>query len=151
MARQKHTILIIDDEHAICNVLSNELRDQGYLCSIAFNGNDALTELLTRNFDVALVDIGLPDMSGLELLRQVHTYHCNVVVIILSAINDIRTVIEAIKLGAADYIVKPFSLHEVNTSILSSLNAKKQLAQQGHIEESLRAVGGEKGKLDADR
>lgn len=150
MAHQKHRVLIIDDEQVICKVLSDELHDQGYLCSTAFNGNDALTKLLTQDFDVALVDIRLPGMSGLELLRQIGSYHCNVAVIIMTVVNDPRTVVEAMKLGAADYIVKPFDLHTVNTSILSALSANTQLAKPRHSERPLKTVGEQEDKRNTD-
>lgn len=134
MVRQKHRILIVDDEQVICDLLRDELHDQGYLCSTALNGNEALTALLAEDFDVALVDIRLPDMSGLELLGRMHSYNYNIAVIIITVINDVRTVVEAMKLGAADYIVKPFELHDVNTSILTALNGNNQLAPPGHVE-----------------
>ena len=151
MVRQSRKVLIVDDEQVICDVLRDELSDQGYLCSTALNGNDALTELLAQDFDVALVDIRLPGMSGLELLRQIRSHRSNVAVIIMTVVNDAQTVVKAIKLGAADYIVKPFDLHTLHASMRSVLDANTYLAQTGHGERPLSAAGEQGSKQDTDR
>ena len=123
------TVLIVDDERVVCDVLRDELSDQGFLCTTAFNGNEALTEMATRHFDVLLLDIKLPGMSGIEVLRMIQSDRRNTATIMITAVNNVDTAVEAMKLGASDYIVKPFDLDKVTRSIHASLENKKRLPE----------------------
>lgn len=123
---KKPNVLIVDDEPVLCKILSRELSKRGYLCSTALNGHSALTELGAQEFDVILLDIKLPDLSGMEVLSNIRSTHSNTVAIMMTAVSSADTVVEAMKLGAADYIVKPFSLDRVCTSIRRILVAEKQ-------------------------
>lgn len=131
MTGKKLSVLIVDDEQVVCNLLYNELSERGCLCSIALNGHDALTQLASKDFDVVLLDIKLPGMSGMEVLSTIRSAHHNTAAIMITGVNSVDTAVEAMKLGAADYIVKPFSLDEVNTSIQTVLETKKRLAEEG--------------------
>ena len=125
MVSKKSSILIVDDEQVICDVLSEELSEQGYLCTAVLNGDDALGELATQDFDVVLLDIRLPGMSGMEVLQEIWLNHHETATVMITAINDVNTAVEAMKLGASDYIVKPFNLDRVNTSIRGALETKQ--------------------------
>ncbi len=125
MANQKPRVLVIDDEQAVCDLLHDELKERGYQCVTALNGNDALTKLATEDFNVALVDIKLPEISGIEVLRKIQSNYPNTVAIMITAVSSIDTVVESMKLGASDYIVKPFDLDRVNTSIRNALETKQ--------------------------
>jgi DNA-binding NtrC family response regulator len=125
MICEKARILIVDDEQAICDFLYNELNERGYLCTTALNANDALMKLVDQNFDVALLDIRLPGISGMEVLARMRSSHPNTTAIMITAVNDIDTAVEAIKLGASDYIVKPFDVNKISTSIQTALENKK--------------------------
>ncbi len=111
------TVMIIDDEQVICDLLSDDLGDYGYLCTTVSSGNEALMKLATEDFDVILLDLKLPGMSGMEVLERINSQQLSTAVIMITVINDSETVTQAIKLGASDYIVKPFDLDRVNTSI----------------------------------
>jgi len=125
MVSQKPSVLIVDDEQVVCDVLSDELSGQGYLCCTVLSGNEALTKLATGDFEVILLDIRLPGMSGMEVLREIWLNHSDTATIVITAVNDVDTAVEAMKLGASDYIVKPFNLDEVNTSIHKVLETKQ--------------------------
>lgn len=125
MVDKKASVLIIDDEQVVCDLLYDELNERGYLCTTALTGNDALANLATQDFDVALVDIRLPGMSGMEVLREIWLNHENTTTIIITAVNDVDTAVKAMKLGASDYIVKPFDLDRVNASIRTALETKQ--------------------------
>jgi len=118
-------VLIVDDEDVVCDLLYDELSDQGFLCATALNGNEALTEMATRHFDVVLLDIKLPGMSGIEVLRMIQSDHRNTSAIMITAVNSVDTAVKAMKLGASDYIVKPFHLDRVARSIDTTLESKK--------------------------
>lgn len=120
----KPSVLIVDDENTVCELLSDELSEQGYLCDAALDGNIALDKLKSNTFDVALVDIRLPTISGIELLQEISQNCRNTVVIMITAINDVDTAVKTMKLGAADYIVKPFDLERIKSSIIAALEMR---------------------------
>ncbi|MFC2016833.1 response regulator [Chloroflexota bacterium] len=129
MAKKKSTVLIVDDEQVVCDLLSDELHEQGYLCTAVLSGDDALTKLETQGFDVVLLDIRLPGMSGMEVLREIWLDHHNTAIIMITAVNDVDTAVEAIKLGASDYITKPFEMDRVRASIRTALETKPATAK----------------------
>ena len=121
MDKTKPNLLIVDDEQVVCDVLHDELTERGYLCTTVLNGDDALTKLAAEGFDVVLLDIRLPGMSGMEVLHEIWLNHRDTATIMITAVNDVDTAVEAIKYGATDYIVKPFDLDRVHTSICAAL------------------------------
>lgn len=125
MVYKESSVLIVDDEQVVCDVLHDELSDRGYLCTMAFDGNDALTKLAAQDFEVVLLDIRLPGMSGMKVLREIRFNYGNTATIMITAVDDINVAVEAMKLGASDYIVKPFDLDRVNTSIRIALETKQ--------------------------
>ncbi len=146
MGDKKASILIVDDEQVVCDLLHDELSDRGYLCTTALNGDEALKNLAKQDFDVVLLDIRLPGMSGMEVLREIWLNHINTATIMITAVNDVDTAVEAMKLGASDYIVKPFELDRVDTSIRTALETK-QTAEKSLAEMEAIARGVE-AKLD---
>lgn len=100
-------ILIVDDERAITDLVGIYLQNEGYRVTLAYNGADAAKAILEQDFDLAVLDIMLPDIDGFELLRTIraeHTYP----VIMLTARGSQNDKIEGLSLGADDYVVKPF-------------------------------------------
>jgi len=129
MLNKQPAVLIVDDEQVVCDLLNNELSEQGYLCTTALDGYDALAKLATQNFDVILLDIKLPGISGIEVLRMVQSSHPSTAAIMITAVNDVDIAVEAMKLGALDYIVKPFDLDSVDTSIRTVLETKQAMEE----------------------
>ncbi len=121
MDKVKPSILIVDDEQTVCDVLHDELTERGYRCTSVLNGDDALTKLDVEDFDVVLLDIMLPGMSGMEVLHEIWLHHRDTATVMITAVNDIDTAVEAIKYGATDYIVKPFNLDRVHNSLCAAL------------------------------
>lgn len=131
MSYNKVKVLIVDDEQVICDLLHDELSERGYFCTCVLNASEALSKLRTHYFDAALVDIRLPGVSGMELLRKIRLHHHNTAVIMITAINNIDTAVEAMRLGAVDYIVKPFDIGKVISSIGIALeNSKHMLVKE---------------------
>ncbi len=129
MVSQKPSVLIVDDEQVVCDVLTEELSERGYLCTTALDGNEALTKLAVQDFDVVLLDIRLPGMSGMEVLREIWLNYPDTATIMITAVNDVDTAVQSMKLGASDYIVKPFDLDRVNTSIRTALETKPAISK----------------------
>ena len=123
MVNKKPSVLIVDDEQAVCELFCDELSGRGYQCTSVLSGNVALAKLGTEDFDVVLLDIRLPGMSGMEVLREIWLNHRNTATIMITAVNDVDTAVLAMKWGASDYIVKPFDLDRVNASIHTTLEA----------------------------
>jgi len=125
MVWKKPSVLIVDDEPVVCDVLYDGLSERGYLCTTVLNGNEALAKLATEDFNVVLLDIRLPGMSGMEVLWEIWLKQDNTATIMITAVNDVNTAVKAMKLGASDYLVKPFDLDRVETSIRTALDRKQ--------------------------
>ena len=119
-------ILVIDDEPQICSFLDEILSKAGFLVKTAYYGKMALDLFSSSDFDVVLLDINLPDINGLEILRQIRRLDPNVAIIMISAISDIQTVVKAIRDGSDNYLTKPFSdSNTILTIIDKELKTKK--------------------------
>ena len=123
-------VLVVDDEPTVCSVLQDELGELGYLCSSVFTGDDALTKLKTSKYNAVLLDIRLPGMSGMEVLREIWLNHMGVATIMITAVSETDTAIEAMRYGATDYIVKPFSLDRIDASLRNALSAEEKSANR---------------------
>lgn len=124
-------VLIVDDEPVTCQLLESELEELNYACKTAFNGNDALMMLKTESFDLVLLDIKLPDMSGIYVLEKIIKGYPETRVIMITGVLDIDTAVLAMKMGASDYIVKPFDLNKLTASVARTiLNSKLKGADQ---------------------
>ncbi len=124
MVSKNPKVLIVDDEQVVCDLLREELSERGYLCTAVLSGNDALAKLGKEDSDVVLLDIRMPGMSGMDVLREVWLNHSHTAVIMITAVDDVDTAVQAMKLGASDYIVKPFELDRIDTCIRAALETK---------------------------
>ena len=118
------TILVVDDDPRIADLLCEDLIEVGYDCIKTTNGEDALERLSKNNCDVVLLDLKLPGISGMDVLRKMKSGYPRPAVIVVTALGDARTAVDAMKNGAIDYITKPFELENVNNSIEAALKAK---------------------------
>jgi len=121
----KTKVLIIEDEYAISNFISTTLKSNEYITIIAENGKEALSLFLSHCPDVVLLDLGLPDIDGIDVLRQIREWSATPVIVV-SARADESDKVEALDLGADDYISKPFGTSEmlarIRTAIRHSMN-----------------------------
>ena len=112
-------ILIIEDEEQLCRSMAEGLRMDGYETDTCFDGEEGLELCMTENYDLILLDLNLPGIDGLEILRQFRTFNTNTPVLILSARVQIQDKVEGLDLGANDYLTKPFHLDELAARIRS--------------------------------
>jgi len=121
-------VLVVDDEPPIRKLLRTGLGTQGYQTLDASNAKAAL-DLMSDKPDLVILDLGLPDMQGLDLLRQIRARREDVPIVVLSSRGDETAKVEALDLGADDYVTKPFGMEELLARIRAAL--RHQLHLQG--------------------
>lgn len=110
-------ILIVEDEKGLAAELKQFLENNEYNCDIAFTGNEASELLAVNPYDFVLLDIGLPDYNGLDLIKEAKEYNSEAYFIVITARGELEDKIKGFDLGADDYLPKPFSLLELNSRI----------------------------------
>jgi DNA-binding response OmpR family regulator len=108
-------VLIVEDEKSLSHEIEIFLTKQGFSCDVAFNGKSASEKIFVNNYDFVLLDIGLPDYSGFDLLKEARESKRDAAFIILTARSETDDKILGLDLGADDYLAKPFSLMELHS------------------------------------
>lgn len=124
MRNLSQRILIVEDEAPMCELLTAFFSEKGYDIGTAQDGEHALARLEERDYALVITDIKLPGMSGLELLASIRAYWPEVAVVIMTAFSSISSAVEAMKLGAEDYIGKPFQLDELAITVEKALERR---------------------------
>jgi response regulator RpfG family c-di-GMP phosphodiesterase len=132
-------VLAVDDEYAACKLLSLILGPPAFQCSIAGNGEEALAALRQEQFDAVISDLGMPGISGMELLHEVRRHYPHMAFLVVTGVDDVDVGVQAMRCGADDYLVKPLRESAVIASLESALH-KRNLEQQvenyrRHLEE----------------
>ena len=138
MARHDGKILMIDDEQDLLKLSSSILRREGFAVETHSDAREALALLRDESFDIILLDLHMPEMSGLEFLRQLNVRERPEEVLILTAYADIQSAVETVKLGAYGYLAKPFNAEE----ILSHISNIRELQKLRSENERLRQAQG---------
>ena len=120
-------ILVIDDERVICEGCRLAFSDTGHQVTTHMTGRAGLGALLDGQFDVVLLDMKLPDMDGMDLLRTLRKEKPDVYVIVMTGYSTVQNAVEAMKLGAFDYLAKPFSLLELSSRMQAIIRRKHGL------------------------
>lgn len=113
----KNKILVVDDEEALRTVLSAELEGEGYQVSTAGDGDEAIKIIGTQQFHLILLDIKMPNVDGFEVLKFVKQHQPATKVIMLTGFADLKNAIESKKLGAEDFVSKPYDLVDLLTTV----------------------------------
>lgn len=116
-------IVVVDDDLSLCHFLKKTLSQKGYQVVTCHNGKEALGITYEQEADLILLDNKLPDRTGLDVLQEIKKNHPKVPVIIMTAFGTTETAIEAMRLGAFDYILKPFELEEISELVTKGLEA----------------------------
>ena len=127
VSMNQHSILIVEDEEKLSRILQLELEYENYASEIAHNGEDALKIIEEKNWDLVLLDIMLPGLSGMEVLRKVRKTDLTTPIILLTARDEVYDKVSGLDLGANDYITKPFQIEEVLARIRVELRRNKQI------------------------
>ena len=113
----KNRILVVDDEEALRAVLSTELESEGYVVKSAGDGEEAIRILQGESFHLILLDIKMPNVDGFEVLKFVKQQSPQTKVIMLTGFADLKNAIESKKLGAEDFVCKPYDLVDLLTTV----------------------------------
>ena len=133
----KEKILVVDDDPGMRDTLEAVLTADDYKVSTAANGKDAIDILERSKFDILLLDLKMPDCKGTELLPKIKKLDPDNIVIMMTAYGTIKTAVEAVKLGAYDFITKPFELEEVRMIIQKALEMKQLSSENEKLREIL--------------
>ncbi len=136
MTKPQARILVVDDERNIRKNFSMVLEAAGYEVDTAGDGKEALTKSKEQYYDIAFVDLQMPKMGGLELTRFLRGLSSTTAVVILTAYGSVASAVEAMKLGATDFIEKPFDPKAIQR-LVEEILVRKQLGSGGSVEDLL--------------
>jgi FixJ family two-component response regulator/F0F1-type ATP synthase delta subunit len=135
------TILIADDEESICTLLEAMLKEEGYQTACAGSGREALLALDDRPTDLLIADIKLPDMDGVTLMKRAFERHPQLAAITMTGYGTIDVAVEAMKAGAADFLVKPFQQGAVTATVKRLADARRSRREQSVLKHQLVRTG----------
>ena len=136
------SLLVADDDRVAGELLAEVLGREGYRVRLADGGETCLRLAETEPFDLALVDLRMPDLDGLTVLKRLGTLQPDLPVVILTAFASIETAIEAVRAGAYDYLSKPFRMEEITVVVRRALEARRLARENLHYRQELRATYG---------
>ena len=117
-------LLIVEDEKELCDTISKSLYESGYEVDTCYDGDEAFDYILTEEYDLIVLDLNLPGMDGMDILRELRKENEETKVLILSARSQIIDKVEGLDAGANDYMEKPFHLQELEARIRSLTRRK---------------------------
>ena len=117
-------ILVVDDEPNVCRSCSDMLSRDDWTVEVALSGNECLTKTEGERFDVVILDLKIPDIAGTELLRRIRGRHPETPVIMITGYSTVSSAVETMKLGAFDYIPKPFTPRSLRTTVERALEGR---------------------------
>ncbi|MBN2102827.1 sigma-54-dependent Fis family transcriptional regulator [bacterium] len=137
MVAKKPLILICDDDRSLCEILENALVYDGYHTEIVYNGKNAIDRIKQNHHDLVLLDLKLPDISGLEILKQIQALEFPPLAVIISGQGDIHAAVEATKHGAFDFLEKPLDSNRVLVTIRNALDKGRLEKEKANLLQSV--------------
>ncbi len=137
MNSENTRILIVDDEQIVLKSLSDWFRDDGYFVGTASTGKEALAKLTEGDWDIFLLDVKMPGMSGLELQKKIKGISPDGIIIIMTAYASVESAVEALKQGAYDYLTKPFDPEHLGHLIRNAIERKNLAAENVRLKKSI--------------
>jgi len=131
-------ILVIDDEDSMCDFMEIMLAKEGYQVDTVTSGKDGVELLKEKNYDLVIADLNMPQMSGIDVLKEIRSFKQDQDLIVMTAYASVDTAIEAMKRGAIDYITKPFKVDEIKLVIEKSISHKRLIIENDTLRQQLR-------------
>ncbi len=138
MVQRQPQILVVDDDRSLCEILINMLDYAGYKTEAVHDGKSAIEKIEALDPDVVLIDLRLPDMNGLDLLKQLMEGEHNLQAVMISGMGTIHTAVEATKIGAFDFLEKPLDTDRVLLTIKNALDRRRLQREMSKLLESMR-------------
>lgn len=132
-------ILILDDEQSVLDILKEHLEQEGYVCDVTPSPTRALELLKDGDFALLVTDLRMPEMSGIDVVREVRKYDAYLGIVVVTALIEVTNAIQAMRLGADDYVLKPFDLAEISMSVKKALEKRKLVAENRRYQRELEA------------
>ncbi|MFC1984912.1 response regulator [Chloroflexota bacterium] len=129
MTIEPERILVVDDEETVRNLLQRILEETGYTVTTATNGQEAIYKLSLGEAKIMLLDMKMPGMSGIEVLQKLEAEWPKYCILMVTAVTDLQTAVDALKLGACDYITKPFDRDDVKQKLVKAIQKHNRLRQ----------------------
>ncbi len=123
-------LLIVEDEKSLANEIAAYLKRENFICHLAFTGKDASEKIAVNLYDFVLLDLGLPDYNGLDLIKEARKSGNDVSFIIITARGAVEEKVKGLDLGADDYLAKPFALVELHSRIMAVARRKFHVTNQ---------------------
>ena len=130
---EKKKALVIDDEQIVLESVSALLTEEGFEVDVSLDGRQGLDWAIERNYDVVLTDIRMPDIGGMKVLRDVKRINPTLPVIMITGYASVESAVQAMKLGAAEYIEKPFEPEQLLDAVSRAIGISKEAEEQGLI------------------
>jgi DNA-binding NtrC family response regulator len=135
------SILVVEDEPELKEILVETLTRQGFEVTGCSLGHQAIEELRAKNFDLLLTDLMMPEMDGISLLKSALEIDAHLVGVIMTGQGTIKTAIDAMKLGAFDYVLKPFRMQTLLPVLTRAMNVRHLRLENIHLRETLAIYG----------
>ncbi len=148
--KMKESILIVDDDESISVTLSLILNKKGYETGTAKTGQEALKRVQERFFNVALLDIKLPDMEGVKLLAPLKRMHPDMVLLMVTAYASLETAVQALNEGASAYITKPFKVDSILTTVRDALEKQRLVMENKRLYETAQRELAERKRAEEE-
>jgi DNA-binding response OmpR family regulator len=143
-------VLVVDDEGAIRYSVSKTLQRIGYEVDEAASGEDALSMVKKREYDVVLTDIKMPGITGVDLLRKIKEASPDAIVILMTGFASLGTAVESLRLGAHDYLIKPSSSQDIRASVSRGVERSRNLRRRRALLDAIRGNVFELTRADVD-
>ena len=141
---ETHKALVIDDEQIVLDSVSKILAEENYTVEVTLSGRQGRDKAIQENYDIVLTDIRMPDIGGMRVLRDVKRAKPSLPVVIITGYATVRSAVQAMKLGAADYLEKPFTPDQLLKACASALNLAATQAPEDqeliHQEEIIKVL-----------
>ncbi|WP_407310056.1 sigma-54-dependent transcriptional regulator [Desulfosporosinus sp. SB140] len=124
MSESKGSILVADDEESVRNLTSRVLSKMNYMVTTAKNGEEVLDKVKNRSFDLLIMDIRMPKLDGMEAFKTLRSDYPGLPIIMMTAFSTVETTLETMRLGAFDYLTKPFDISEVKTAVEKAFSSR---------------------------
>ena len=131
-------ILVVDDEMIVCESCKRILEEEGYEVDIALSGQEAFEKMKANPFDIVITDLKMPGIDGMEVLKTFRREYSDSIVIMITGFSTVETAVEAMKLGAFDYIPKPFTPDEVTIVVKKALEKKSLMLENIYLRQELQ-------------